>query len=65
MKAPPPEVKQGAADPADATTLRDEFALQAITGCLCGGRTFDKAELAAEAYEMADAMLHARKKEAK
>lgn len=44
-------------------SLRDRFAMQVVTGCLVAGRHFDKEEMAAEAYEMADAMLQARDKE--
>jgi hypothetical protein len=49
----------------EGLTLRDQFAIQAIAGCLSPGRNFDKESLAVEAYELADAMVAARKKEAK
>lgn len=42
-------------------SLRDHFAMAALTGMCAGGpaRTFDKA--ASDAYEIADLMLEARK----
>jgi hypothetical protein len=58
-----PKVKadtQAAAGPVELT-LRDRFALQVVAGCLAAGRHFDKKEMAAEAYELADAMVQARK----
>ena len=41
--------------------LRDYFAAMTITGCLPGPHTRDYADFAAWAYQMADAMLEARK----
>ena len=43
-------------------SLRDHFAMAALTGMCAGGqsRTFDQA--ASDAYEIADLMLEARKK---
>ena len=42
-------------------TLRDWFAGQALAGMLARGTTNDDAEVAVEAYSLADAMLEARK----
>ena len=43
-------------------TLRDEFAMAALTGCLAGrNNNFERKEWAEAAYELADAMMEARK----
>lgn len=42
-------------------TLRDWFAGQALAGMLARGTTNDDAEVAVEAYSLADAMLEERK----
>lgn len=63
-----PTTKTAKADqPAESEglTLRDQFAIQAVAGCLSAGRNFDKEAVAAQAYELADAMVVARKKGAK
>jgi hypothetical protein len=45
----------------DLETLRDQFAMAALTGLLnSGGMSGDPLEDAAEAYKYADAMLKAR-----
>ena len=43
----------------NSTTLRDKFAMAALTGLLTGG--FSRSAAAAIAYEIADAMMEARK----
>lgn len=50
----------------EIVTLRDWFAGQALCGLWCGaaGHEFDADDLAAVAYQQADAMLAARNKEA-
>lgn len=46
----------------DVKTLRDEFAIAALTGILArSSRTQNDEAVAEDAYEIADAMLEARK----
>jgi hypothetical protein len=61
MNAPKAKAEPQAATGQDELTLRDRFALQVVAGCLAAGRHFDKKEMAAQAYELADAMVQARK----
>jgi len=42
-------------------TLRDEFAMAALTGALAGRVVGERTEWAKAAYEIADAMMEARK----
>ena len=51
----------------DRLTLRDQFAMAALTGiCASGpGRQFTNGLLAKEAYQLADAMLEERKNDSK
>ena len=51
----------------DRLTLRDQFAISALTGiCASGpGRQFTNVLLAKEAYQLADAMLEERKNDSK
>jgi hypothetical protein len=48
----------------ETKTLRDEFAMAALTGLLAAGdcHAFNSKEMAAEAYRQADAMMEAREK---
>ena len=52
--------------PSDLTnvkTLRDEFAMSALTGTMSSGFVYtDDAEIAKDCYEIADAMLAERSK---
>jgi hypothetical protein len=43
-------------------TLRDEFAMAALTGLLALDKTFDYSNHVMTSYKIADAMLKARKK---
>lgn len=52
----------GWGDPNQGMTLRDWFAGQYVSGILSGGAAFDTPKrIADEAYEIADAMMEARK----
>ena len=46
----------------DVKTLRDEFAMAAITGIMATYSKIETLECAKEAYQIADAMLETRKK---
>ena len=57
------------ADSRPGMSLRDKFAGDALQclknswdSCVCGGSTFSVQEIANKAYEIADAMIAARKK---
>jgi len=49
-------------DAAPVKTLRDEFALAALTGVIAGSHHETWNNAAVRAYQLADAMLEARKK---
>jgi phosphopantetheine adenylyltransferase len=42
--------------------LRDQFAMAALTGCLASNTIAENKEIAEMSYELADAMLEARKR---
>jgi hypothetical protein len=46
---------------AGSVTLRDQFAMAALIGALAGRKAGDRTEWAKVAYELADAMMEARK----
>lgn len=53
--------QHGMHDPQKGMTLRDYFAGKALQGLLASTRTNSSGVLAKDAYNMADAMLEARK----
>ena len=53
------EYRKALSQQQNASTLRDQFAMAALTGLLTGG--FGKSAAAGIAYELADAMMEARK----
>lgn len=61
--AKPPVGGSSIVAPSETKTLRDEFAMAALTGIIAGlGQFSDFAHTAEAAYKMADAMMEARDK---